>query len=690
MGSAASASAQTAASTTQHSAQPDVSKPPSQKPGVWIAQSAQQSIPTVRVAPTPSPEAAGSVDVVGDRPLPGLDLSQITPDSAGDELAQIESPNGTAESEEELESGSQDNNDPGEPEINDEPEASSDAVDREAPASEVDSPDESPAGEPADESDSEPAGESDGEPDSNAESPSVTESNPLSQPFELDGTESRDGELESSDEPDESESGGPEDLSPAEPSEDFPEDAPSPLVQEVLEALDAPANPLFFPTDPQTVEVTETVSITLKQALQVAYRNSRELQSAQLQFEQAQAAVREALADRFPTLSATASYSRSTFNLFSDGLGTITADGTTTGGGNFTDLDSTFNGTVSLDYDLFTSGARQGSIRAARENRRLQALQLEVVAEDIQLNIAQAYYDIQAADEAVRISQSNLEEAEISRDNARAREQAGVGTQFDLLQAEVEVANARQEVRNAEADQLTTQRQLVDLLSLPPGITLTAAEPVEVAGRWQLSLEETLVLAYKNRAELEQQLVQRELDRQQRRVARASTLPQLSVSADYQVQDLLDATRSDSGDTDSFAISAQLSWLLFDGGASRAAARQESIDIEIAETTFADTRESIRFEVEEAFYDLESNFENIQTAAEAVGLAERSLELARLRLDAGVGIQSDVITAQSDLTEARGNRVTAILNYNRALVSIQRAVSNLPDNNLADIPPGNL
>ncbi len=465
-------------------------------------------------------------------------------------------------------------------------------------------------------------------------------------------------------------------------------------MQTVLEILRAPANPLFFPTDPETLEVTENIPVTLEQALQVSYRNSRDLQNAQLQFERAQAQVREARAQRFPSLSTTGALNRTTTNQSTTVNSSDDPFNPSFESERDSQTNSTLTGTVALSYDLFTSGARQGNIRAAREAQRLQALQLEVIAEEIQLNVTQAYYDIQEADETVRINRDNLDEALISFRDAAARERAGVGTRFDRLQAQVEVANARQELRNSISNQLINQRQLVELLSLPPGVNLTAADPVNIAGQWQLSLSESLTLAYKNRAELEQQLVQREIDRQQQRVARSGTLPQLSLVAQYQVQELIDEVDQDqgfsSGDSDSFSIGAQLDWLFFDGGASRARARQERIDREIAETTFADTRESIRFEVEQAFFGLESNFENITTAQAAVRLAEESLRLARLRFQAGVGIQSDVIQAQTDLTEAEANLVNAVLGYNRALVSIQRAVSNLPDNNLADIPPGNI
>lgn len=42
-----------------------------------------------------------------------------------------------------------------------------------------------------------------------------------------------------------------------------------------------------------------------------------------------------------------------------------------------------------------------------------------------------------------------------------------------------------------------------------------------------------------------------------------------------------------------------------------------------------------------------------------------------------MGTQLDVLTATSELTQAEGNRLRAILDYNRALARLERAVSNL-------------
>jgi OMF family outer membrane factor len=60
-----------------------------------------------------------------------------------------------------------------------------------------------------------------------------------------------------------------------------------------------------------------------------------------------------------------------------------------------------------------------------------------------------------------------------------------------------------------------------------------------------------------------------------------------------------------------------------------------------------------------------------------VAQAEEALRLAILRFQAGVGTQTDRISAEAALTQAQGNRVSAIINYNLALAQLQRAVSNL-------------
>jgi OMF family outer membrane factor len=195
---------------------------------------------------------------------------------------------------------------------------------------------------------------------------------------------------------------------------------------------------------------------------------------------------------------------------------------------------------------------------------------------------------------------------------------------------------------------------------------------VALAGLWNQTLEQSIILAFQNRPELQQFLAQRNISEQRRRLALSDLGPQLSIVASY---NLLDQFNDSISVTDGYSIGLQANLTLFDGGAAKARAAQERANIRIAETQFSQQREQIRFQVEQAYSNLQANLENVQTANAALEQARESLRLARLRFQAGVGTQTDVIAAETDLTTAEGNRVAAILDYNRALVSLQQAVS---------------
>lgn len=446
----------------------------------------------------------------------------------------------------------------------------------------------------------------------------------------------------------------------------------------VPEEFNPSANPLLFPTQTEEVQIQRTQPITLQQALELARRNNRELEVGKLTLERAQSALQEALAAEFPTAGVVADFSRSDSaqsELSNARQAQILGDQDT--------VSRSFNGAVQLSYDLYTAGRRSATIRAAEKQVRFQELDLERLSEQLRLNVTRAYYDLQQADAQVEISQAAVTDAARSLRDAQLLEQAGLGTQFDVLQAQVSLAGANQDLTRAISQQRISRRQIVRLLSLAQPVEVSAADPIETAGDWELSLEQSIILAYKNRAELEQQLVQRDISEQQRRIALAAVRPQATLSASYNILGVLD---DDFGPADGFTLGARLQWNFFDGGAARARAQQERTNIAIAETRFADQRNQVRFDVEQAFFDLNANKENIQTATFALTQAQESLRLARLRFGAGVGTQADVITQQTELTRARGRRLTAILDYNRALAALQRAVTNLQGSNLFDLP----
>lgn len=457
------------------------------------------------------------------------------------------------------------------------------------------------------------------------------------------------------------------------------------------ENLNPSPNPLNFPTRPEEVTVSESQPITLQQAIELAVRNNPSLQQTRLELEQSRAALREAQAANAPTVGATSSLTGS----LQEGLeAERNAQDIPTGSAS-REANTSLNLQAGLEanYNIFTSGRRSASIQAAEGTVRFRELALEVDTKQLALDVTTSYYDLQEADQQVEIFQAALTEALQSLRDAQALERAGVGTRFDVLQSEVDAANARQDLTQQLSRQEVARRTLAQRLSLAQGIDITAADEVAVAGTWEPSLEQSIVQAFKNRAELEQQLVQRDIAEQRRRGALAQLGPQVAARATYGVANLL----SNSGEssilstegkgffnTASIALNASIN--LFDGGQARAQARQEEANIAIAESQFVNARDQIRFQIEQAYSTLQASSENIQTTTLAVQRAEEALRLARLRFQAGVGTQTDVIQQQTALTRSRVNNLQAILDYNRSLAQLQRFVSNLPDGNLSETP----
>ena len=453
-----------------------------------------------------------------------------------------------------------------------------------------------------------------------------------------------------------------------------------PDYERVPNNLNPSANPLIFPTTPAEVDTTIVQPITLNQAVELALRNNRELESSKLVLQRVQSEYEEQKARLFPILQSENAIDRTS------SAGTARQNQLARQNGFPGDnLEETtnFNGNLSLVYDISTGGERGAQLKRAQEEVRRNQLEVEVRTEQARFDAADSYYELQRRDAQVAIAAAAIEDASQSLRDAQLLEQAGLGTRFSVLQAEVDLSRANQDLTQAIADQRNARRRLAELLSVGQKVELTAADEIKEAGLWPYSLEESIVLAYKNRAELEQQLVQRDISGQDRLIALSEIKPKVDFQAGYNYNNNFDDSATI---TDGYFFQTRVRWTFFDGGRAFARAKQADRNQDIAETEFARQRNIVRREVEEAYFNLVASKENITTSAKSVESATESLRLARLRFQAGVGTQTDVINSQRDLTDARSRYLQAIVLYNRSLNTLQRAVSNLPDRRLFELP----
>lgn len=438
---------------------------------------------------------------------------------------------------------------------------------------------------------------------------------------------------------------------------------------------------LALPDKPSQVRIRELRPLGLEDVETLAEVNNPSLKALATQVKQAQERLRSEISLWYPQLSlrgnAFPTYTGG--QQYSNGI-------TGTGQERGLTLDSIWRMQTALEASwALINPARNPTIAAARDELEKAKNQYLIGLRDLRLQAAKLYFELQRADEQVRIGQESVRSSQVSLRDARARFQAGVATKLEVLQAETQLARDQQLLTsallgrsNGFPGQAVARRNLASLLALPQDVTPTAKDASRVLGMWLPSLQESIVAAYTFREELDQALLDISAANSNANSQLAQVQPLLSIvntlaagrTNGYEF--VTQPIPNELGWSVDNTIGLNFSWTLFDGGRARALYRRSKQVAQENRYRFAERRDQLRQEVEESFYTLEQNNRDISTTSREVISARESLRLARLRFQAGVTTQREVVDTQRDLTQAEVRYSNAIADYNLNLAELRR------------------
>ena len=440
---------------------------------------------------------------------------------------------------------------------------------------------------------------------------------------------------------------------------------------DALDSLHSPPS-LALPNQPGQVRIRELRPLTLAEVEQLAEVNNPGLKAVALQVQQAKSSLRAAIASWYPTL-----------NLTANGLPQYLAGEQQTfvpeQEGTLTNSEiSTANFAAQLNWNLIDPG-RVPEIASARDTFERSRDSYLIALRDLRLDVATAYYDLQRYDQKVNVGKQSVTASLISLRDARARYQAGVATKLEVLEAETQLARDQDILTDSINLQVRARRNLARIADLPQDVTPTAASPSQVVGTWQPSLQESIVAAYAFREELDQKILDISINNSNANAALANVQPSLSIFNNFSTQRFQGQSRVvPPVNNDIYGWSAEntvglsASWNIFDGGRARAQYRRNKQAADASAYEFADQRGKIRLQVEQSFFDLRANQETIRTTSREVLSQREALRLARLRFQAGVATQREVVDNQRDLTRAQLRYVDALVDYNITIAELRR------------------
>tara|TARA_Y100000766_G_scaffold268822_1_gene265280 strand:+ start:150 stop:1835 length:1686 start_codon:yes stop_codon:yes gene_type:complete len=441
-----------------------------------------------------------------------------------------------------------------------------------------------------------------------------------------------------------------------------------------LDSLHSPPS-LALPNQPGQVRIRELRPLTLAEVEQLAEVNNPGLKAVALQVQQAKSSLRAAIASWYPTLNLTANglpqYLAGEQQTFApDQEGTLTSSANSE--------ISTANFAAQLNWNLIDPG-RVPEIASARDTFERSRDSYLIALRDLRLDVATAYYDLQRYDQKVNVGKQSVTASLISLRDARARYQAGVATKLEVLEAETQLARDQDILTDSINLQVRARRNLARIADLPQDVTPTAASPSQVVGTWQPSLQESIIAAYAFREELDQKILDISINNSNANAALANVQPSLSIFNNFSTQRFQGQNRVvPPVNNDIYGWSADntvglsASWNIFDGGFARAQYRRNKQAADASAYEFADQRGKIRLQVEQSFFDLRANQQTIRTTSREVLSQREALRLARLRFQAGVATQREVVDNQRDLTRAQLRYVDALVDYNITIAELRR------------------
>jgi outer membrane protein TolC len=420
---------------------------------------------------------------------------------------------------------------------------------------------------------------------------------------------------------------------------------------------------------------TDTLHLTLDDAIQRALSRSEEMRAAHAFVSQTEGRVLEELSRALPQVSGTVTYNRKLESIF---------QGVASDTGFFSEIfknspfaaENTWTADLTAQQLLWSGGKVGAALKAARAaNRSAHASEREA-ASDLTYQVRQAYYDAVYAQRLVEIAEGALRQARAHLGLVRAGRREGSRSEYEALRAAVDAANQEPPVIAAGNGLDIALLALKRLVNVPLEQPVALVTPL-VSPDGTVPVVTNLSTAVDRRPALAAADAEVEARGQAVKVYRGQRWPDLYVSTTIEHQAFPSELwpRRDQFRRN-WDASLRLTLPIFTGLRTEGQVAQARADYETARANRDRLREGAAIEAAQAKAELERALSTLTARRETVRQARRAWELAGVRFTNGLSTQVEVSDARLQSQTAEVNQVQAMRDYLVAIAALERAVGH--------------
>jgi hypothetical protein len=426
----------------------------------------------------------------------------------------------------------------------------------------------------------------------------------------------------------------------------------------------------------------QTSELTLAQAIDYALKSKADAQKARLEIKKSEYKIQEARANALPRLAASAGMS------YNPKLQATYIDASTFAPPGMPVSDEPIkmemgqkwgsSAELKLTQVVFNQAVFIG-LRAARTTREFYLINEQLTQNEIIEKVAQAYWKVYQAQQALQNIQENLALTEKTAQVVEGSFKAGLAKKIDLDRVTVALNNLKSAKQQASSGFDLAKHALKYLMGMP--ITEPISLPKDAfKADYRLAFEKGDA---SNRTEIKALEKQKELLTLSAKATRSGLYPSLALQATYGYLGMGPKTPLIYGKKDKVywsnysAISLGLNIPIFSGFGTKAKVQQALIEIEALDATLKDTRLAMDLAQENAQTQLANNLLTIQTQEENVKLAQEVLSNTQNNYQQGLTSLTDLLESERALSDAKNSYTNALLSYKLAEISLLKAQGNL-------------
>ncbi len=408
----------------------------------------------------------------------------------------------------------------------------------------------------------------------------------------------------------------------------------------------------------------ENTDISLGDCINLALENNPQLDVAEQQYFQATGIVQQAESGYLPRLSVGASVAR----LHIEDLQPV-------------DEDNVLKGGLSASQLLYDFGRTTGGVESTVFSRHAAQSNLEQKVHDVVFLVKEAYYSGLEKKALVQVARQTVDNYEKQLYRAKKFYEAGIRTQIDTTNAELELANAKLNLLRSKSNLKSARVELEQVIGTQPNngayrlvsTYTTISKIVDTAPPLNYSLTELLEVAPNNRPGMEQLNQLFFASQASLKKAKGDNWPVLSAQGSYDTYETDLQTLNDQ-----WQLTALLTWEIFSGFETEGKiAENKALMMEIAASKH-ELELAIKKDITDSHLRAEENHEALDIAALAVDLAIRNLELADGRYKAGLGDMLEFNDAQLNYSSSQSDLISTYFAYLTAIARMERAAGINP------------